>query len=284
MISRGLASTERALAVGMLATCMYASAIEAQATRVSVSGRVIASGGTPVAGAIVELLRQRDSVRTSDSGVFVFPSVAPGDERLSVRAIGYSPKQVDMRVTSDSGWVGVILLDRIAQALPEVTVKGSPPEFANTDKFDDYFRRRRVGFGTFRSREDILKMGAFDMPAVLKGIPGVTVTGSANMYGEPEIRFRMARCPGMPPNMSVYLNGNRIAHYGNRGSELSGLTSRRSGTATTSTCEACASLQNLLASIPFTDIQFVEFYRGPGQIPAEYDLGDACAVLGIWTR
>jgi hypothetical protein len=39
-----------------------------------------------------------------------------------------------------------------------------------------------------------------------------------------------------------------------------------------------------MSSVLLRDIEFVEFYRGPSQIPPELDRGDSCAALVVWTR
>jgi hypothetical protein len=209
--------------------------------------------------------------------------------------LGHQVKLQDIRVSEGSGWSGTIMLGSAPQQLPEIEVDapfGKPPEFANITKYDDFFRRRRLGFGTFRTRADIEKMGAFDVVSVLQGIPGVKVSFTASPYGAPEVRFQMARCPGQPPNFAIYLNGIRVGLFlekgENKGSELSSLFRRGLGREdekkTPSSCDDCAKIAEVLSSIPLRDIEFVEFYRGPGQIPSDLDRGDSCAALVIWTR
>ena len=123
------------------------------------------------------------------------------------------------------------------------------------------------------------------MVGALQSIPGVTVSSFQNPYGAPEVRFRMARCPGEPPNLAIYIDGLRVASFGkateNKGSELSGLFRREPSR---STCEECTRMAEVLSSIRLSEIEFVEFYRGPGQIPAELERGDACAALVIWRK
>lgn len=278
---------QRVLAVAVLAVCLFPASTQGQVGATgSVRGKVLAGDGTPVTGALVELVGRADSVRTAGTGEFLFHGVPAGLEVLRIRAIGYGQQYQDVRVSGDSGWAGTIVLDRVVQRLPEVHVsaRGKPPEFANTTKYDDFFRRRKLGFGTFRTRDDIERMGAADIASVLRGIPGVNVTTTHNPYGEPEIRFRIARCPGQPPNLAMYINGLKVTGFGrssaNKGSELSGLGRGKAA----SSCPDCAIMLELLGSVALPDIQFVEFYRGPSQIPSDLDRGDSCAALVIWTR
>ncbi len=281
---------------GVLALCFSPSAAQGQeSTPGPVRGLIVDSSGTPIGGALVELVGRGDSVRTSRTGAFAFARVLSGAEVLRIRALGHPVKFQNIRVIGDSGWIGTIVLKATPQRLPEIEVDaplGKPPEFANTAKYDDFFRRRRLGIGTYRTRADIEKMGAFDVVSVLQGIPGVRVSYTTNPYGAPEVRFQMARCPGQPPNFAIYIDGSRVGLFlekgQNKGSELSGLLSRgleRGKDKTkTSTCDDCSKIAEVLSSVLLRDIEFIEFYRGPGQIPSDLDRGDSCAALVIWTR
>ena len=217
-----------------------------------------------VANALVELVRSGDSVRTSETGDFVFARARAGNETVRVRALGYRPKSVELQVRPDTGWAGIIVLDRVLQELPEVqvTAKGKPAEFAHTTKYDDYFRRRQLGQGLFWTRQELLDKGASDIVSIFQGIPGVSATLTTTQLNEPELRLRIARCPGNPPPLAIYVDGSKMIGRFNSGVELA----------------------EALTSIPFPRILFVEFYRGTGQLPSDVDRGDYCAALLIWTR
>lgn len=229
----------------------------------SVRGRVLTVDGAPITGALVEFVGRTDSARTTSTGAFFFRSVPVGAHVLRIRAIGHAQKSQPIRVDSDSGWVGNIVLDRIPQPLPEVevTAGGKPLEYANTTQYDDFFRRRSLGFGTFRTRDDIERMGTIDVASLLQGIPGVNISSTHSPFGGPEIRMRIARCPG--PKVAIYINGKQVANF-------DGFTNEDLG--------------DILTSLSLVDVVFVEFYRGPGQIPADLDANNACAALVIWTR
>jgi hypothetical protein len=252
-------------------------------------GRVLADDGRPIAGALVEVGRISDSVRTNSAGEFELSRIGAGGYRARVRALGYREKYVDIRVDAISGWSGSIVMERLPQELPEVNVQalGKPAEFANTTMYDDFFRRKRLGQGTFRSRDDFIRMGVSDVAGSLQAIPGVSVTTTMTPFGETETRFRISRCPGQPPNLGVFINGVRQPLFfkrgDNHGSELSGLTAGNNRK-TENTCQDCVRLAEVLSSIPFSDILFIEFYRGPGEIPSDVDRGNYCAALVIWTR
>jgi hypothetical protein len=232
-----------------------------------VRGVVISESLMPINRAHVRLSGPNDSATTDTNGVFIIRTSVAGPRSLRVRALGYEERAESIVVTPDSGWVGTITLRRSPQTLPEVVVRGrydKPPEYANTDKYDDFFRRRKLGQGVFRSREDIERVGASNMGSVLQAIPGVTLLMTIRPSGKPEARFRMARCPGNPPKIAIYING-RLIH------KLDGSTSS-------------VEVAEIIESISVVDVLFVELYRGPSQIPSDLDRSDACAALVIWTR
>jgi hypothetical protein len=242
------------------ATC---SPVQAHA-QTTVRGTVRAAGptGEPIAGAVIVLAGQRDSVRSSTNGEFEIRGVSAGNQSLSVRAIGYAPKTVNILVSS-AGWTGTVDLDRLPQKLPGVDVTERPTDAEFTTKYDGFFQRRKRGLsGTFRTQEDFQKSGATNMATALAGIPGVSVSTTVSPITGPEYRFRIARCPGNPPNIALYIDG-QLTLWDKRSTE---------------------SFNELMNSILLTDVRYVEFYRGPGQIPSEIERGDNCAVLLIWMR
>jgi hypothetical protein len=40
----------------------------------------------------------------------------------------------------------------------------------------------------------------------------------------------------------------------------------------------------LLESVNPSEIEAMEVYTGPGTIPGEFNTGDVCGVIAIWTR
>jgi hypothetical protein len=276
---------QRVLAVGVIAVCLVPAPIAGQGiTSASVRGRVVAPDSGPVEGALVELVGRGDSVRTAGTGAFALQGVPVGPATLRISAVGYRPKDYAIDVSRDFGWTGTIVLDRVAHRLAEVQVAGAPPDFSDMPKYADFFRRRRLGFGTLRTHEEIERMGAPDIVSALRGIPGVQVSSTMNPYGEPEVRFRVARCPGQPPSLDIYIDAKRVALFRgseNRGSELS-TAFRPRGNA--SSCADCVRIGELLSSVPLGEVVAVEFYRGPSEIPSDLERGDACAALVIWTR
>lgn len=276
------------LAMARIAMALCASAalsVAAQGQQPgTVRGWVRAADGRGVAGARVSL--SEHTGRTNEAGAFLLSGVRPGRAALRIQAIGFVTVTHDIIVHIDSGWTGSITLDRLAQ-LPPIQVTDSGGANSYGSKYDDFFRRRRQGMGIFRTREDFEKLGSSDIVSALQGIPGVRLSATSSPHGAPEIRFRMARCPGNPPNIAIYINNSRVSAFGkneNRGSELTGLTRRRQSEDSVSTCEDCTRIAEILNSIALQDVLFVEFYRGAGEVPGDLGRGDSCASLVVWTR
>ena len=149
--------------------------------------------------------------------------------------------------------------------LPEITVEADrfakPPRYSATTKYDDFFRRRKAGFGTFITREAIEKMNAFHTHEIIRNIPGVRVS---SMSGDPEtVRVNFVRCSGGRSNVAVYIDGQRLIPRVGRGQG--------------------GDLAEMLSRISAPQIEMMEVYRGTAEVPGELS-EDACAAVVIWTR
>ena len=239
---RGVAVLESAVLAAVLSLVVVPSNGFCQATPHGVRGIVLSSDSSPAKDAWVELIEEKRSARTTATGSFFFENVRTGRHTLRLRALGHLPKSQEIEVSPETGWADTVFLQRAPQELAELQViaSGEPAEFANTSKYDDFFRRRKIGQGTFRTRDDIDRFGALDIASVLQAIPGANVSMTGNPNGELEMRFRLARCPGSPPNIVIYIDGLKVftrSASENRGSELSGLTSNKR--IDQSTCADC---------------------------------------------
>ena len=93
--------------------------------------------------------------------------------------LGYKIRLEEILVDAKTGWTGTIALEPSVAVLPDVAVTApfdKPEAYANTAKYDDFFRRRKLGIGTFRTREEIEAKAAYDLVSVLQGIPSVGVS------------------------------------------------------------------------------------------------------------
>ncbi len=258
-----------------------------------VAGRVRDQKARKIAGAEV-LDAERRLLGTSDrDGWFSvrLPAEAPS---ISFRRIGYRPAAFAL----PKGWgltdTVTVLLTESAQALPDLEVEAKawkPVRYAGTTKYDDLFRRQRLGIGSYLSREDLDRKPAIQTLELLQGIPGVRIT-----IGPPGLEWgnniTIARCSGSSSKVNVYVDGARmIGGAGLLSQETSAATVDRkispfdrstSGSAFGSGGTPRDVIEKL-NRIPPGDIEMIEVYRGASQLPAEFH-DDGCAAIAVWTR
>lgn len=218
-------------------------------------GQVTDSLGLPIPLAEIALLGTDLRVVADSQGLFRISNVPVGLHPVIVRSIGWKPLFFLIRMGEDEERIGRIGLEPAPHRLPEIIVEGGrfakPPEYAFTSRYDDFFRRRTMRAGTFRTRGDPLFANAIHTGDLLRTIPGVRVN-----FGPGGTSVEFTRCRGAGSKVAVWIDGARV------------MTDNHS-----------EALEYLRPS----DIEMIEVYRGVGQIPGEF-LVDSCAAIVIWTR
>ena len=83
--------------MGLVLIC--AISVRAQTASTSITGTIVAQeSGLGISGATVELYRGAvvaATTTTNDAGAFMFPDIAPGEYRVTIRASGYTPTRID---------------------------------------------------------------------------------------------------------------------------------------------------------------------------------------------
>jgi hypothetical protein len=249
-------------ALGFAIASSIAPVPRAQDTLRVVAGRVRDEKGRKLSGAEVLDVERRILGTTDLDGWF---SVRlPEDARtISFRRIGFKPAGF----TFPKGWgltdTVTVFLAETAQALPDLEVEAKawkPVRYAGTTKYDDFFRRQRLGAGTYLSREQLDRKPAIQTLEYLQGIPGIRVD-----VGPPGLAWgnnlRIIRCSGPGARVMVWIDGVR----------------QRGGPAIP------AEVINQLSRISPGDIEMIEVYRGAATLPAEFH-DDGCAAIAVWTR
>ena len=255
----------------------------AQDTLRLVAGRVRDSKARKLAGAEVLDAGRRVLGSTDADGWFSvrLPSAA---QSISFRRIGFKPAGF----VFPKGWsltdTVTVLLTEAAQSLPELEVEAKPwkpVRYAGTTKYDDYFRRQRLGLGTYLSREQLDRKPAIQTLEFLQNIPGVRVT-----IGPPGLEWgnniKITRCSGWGSKVTVWVDGVRLI-----GTGIAPPTPTGNGAApvgpTFGRSETPRDVIEKLNRIPPADIEMIEVYRGAATLPAELH-DDGCAVIAVWTR
>lgn len=158
-----------------------------------------------------------------------------------------------------------------ANVLDTVRVTGRPlvqPPPGNPTKYDEFLRRRQLGFGHFFTRQEIEESGMNMVHDLLRMIPGMLVSVSGTT---PTIQSR--RCPGgsIPGMDPTALLGGRGRKKDPTQQPMLFVDGHR--------VRDIESLDDIHPG----QIEAMEVYQGAAQLPAEAK-GDSCAAIFIWLR
>jgi len=264
----------RALAflISLSSTSLHAQADSARAVA---EGRVVDPDGAPIAGAEIVWQGDKRSVLTRADGSFSLSVPLRAETVVLVRRPGYSAQALRVDLTTGI-WRGTIVLTPGSLRLPDIEVSAryaKPAQYSGTTKYDDFFRRQKLGIGTFISREQIERMNAFHTIEILRGIPGIHV--NVGIPGDPETAdIRIPRCESQDHRLgkvTVWIDGQMLIE-----SNPAVADAGHYGVGSTNLAEQ-------LQRIAPAGIEMVEVFRGPSQIPGEFHW-DGCAAIVIWTR
>ena len=218
----------------------------------TVVGRIAdRSSGKPVASA--EVVNGTDSrATTTDSvGRFTLGGLVAGKSRLVIRAQGFPLTTFVVDLPAGDTLIQVIQLDSTAegrsraQQLPQVSVKGQQ---SLGPRYADFERRLKTGRGQYLTADDIDKNRYNSLQEAVRTMRGVEVScgGGDGCY------IKMARAPMQC--VPEYVVDDRVDNmFGPR--------------------------------TPIRDIQGIEVYNGPSDVPGEYAGRNAgCGVVVIWTK
>lgn len=237
-----------ALVLGLSWLSMLPAHAQDGGTTVRVVVRAAATGA-PVAGALVSAAGRGLQGTTNARGVVRLVGLATGEQWIRARYLGYAT--TTERVFVSAGEPAEVRLDLQVQPirLAEVRVRARR-SILQINGFED---RRRSGFGTFITREQIARMQPRLLSDVLRRAGGMQLTPSGT--------GGMARASS---------RGNRVV---------------------TGSCpiqyyvDGTMTMSFEVDNIPPRDVEGLEIYKGAASIPAAYNKGSAlCGVILIWTR
>lgn len=245
-----------------------------------VSGRVRDAKARKIAG--VEVLDPgRRVIGTSDADGWFSVTLSLASQTIGFRRVGYRPAIFTLSKTPNPVDTVTVMLAEAPQILPDLTAEvkaWKPVRYAGTLKYDDVFRRRRLGLGTYISREEIDRIAAINTLEYLQGVPGVRVTvGPPGVAGASNIRI--TRCNGWGSKITVYVDGSRVVGGDATESPPPTAGQRKFDNG----MERPVDVIEKLSRIAPSDIEMIEVFRGASQLPAEFH-DDGCAAIAIWTR
>jgi hypothetical protein len=223
---------------------------------------------TPVAGAEVWMPGLARSARTERDGSFVIHAIPPGEHEVVVRRPGYGALAVTLQFEPGRALDRRVVLPRLT-SLDAVTIVGERRD-PRLQAFDEH---RNLGLGHFFTRSDLERREGVSMGAIMAEVPSLRVasgragqawiatsrgprslSGKGITFGSEEDHLA-----GSKPAcyVDVYIDGVRLYPPGR--------------------------LIDLNAMSP-AQVEAVEYYAGPSQLPLEYQRLDACGALVIHTR
>jgi hypothetical protein len=269
---------------------------------------ILDSVGTPVERAEVTLKDIGRSVLTDRRGQFRMADIPPGLHLVSVRSVGYAPVLSSIEFRMNRPVERRVELSK-AQALATVSVTAEfiPVEFEE---------RRRIGIGSFLTREQLQKNNGrrlSDVMAQVQGFGSVQGGFGSNAF----VVGKRAPTPIVPVAMRFDSEGkrstcgqapsNKPGAPGPCGTDMDTLRDKgyycptRAEQLSTGlsqcNCFARVYLDDRLMNpgrptepfnvneIPVEQIAGVEWYGSPASTPARYSqLNSVCGVMLIWTR
>jgi Outer membrane cobalamin receptor protein len=236
--------------LALLPTPAAARAQQLQAQASIVVAFVTDTAGRPLEGAEVQVVGTSLRGNTDGTGRVALLAVPAGKAVLRVRHLGFAEQTIPISVTPGSLDEGRYRLMPIATNLNNVTIRASelkPERYAKTGRFDDFYRRRAQGLGTFLTREDIDARSAEKPEDLLRAVTGIRIRYAGT---SPFIEF--LRCD----QVNVYIDGN-LSHDGYR---------------------------DFFNMSPL-DIEAIEVYHGLATVPPEFSPHpNDCAAIVVWTR
>ncbi len=208
------------------------------------------SAGKPLSGAEIQVVGTSLRGNTDDAGRVALLAVPAGKAVLKVRRLGFAELTIPISVTPGSMPEEHYRLTPLATDLQKVVVRATslkPERYAKTGRFDEFYRRRAEGNGTFFTREQIDARNAGRSEDLLRMVTGVRIRYRGNVAF-----VQFLRCE----TVNVYVDGIRSHDPFHDFSSLNPL-----------------------------DIEAMEVYHGIATVPPEFSpQPNDCAAIVVWTR
>jgi hypothetical protein len=236
--------------------------------RGSFRGRVVDVGrGLPIANVEVLFPMLELEARSDSAGAFAFGGVPEGTHEIVFRRVGYGPVSIRRAFQRDSALTERIVMAQ-ATVMDPVQVRA---QYALIPGFDN---RRVFQQGHAITREELERLQHRPLGEILGTVPGLRLLRASMSAwasaGRGASTINLSRVPdplstskGAKPGCysDVYLDGALI-YGGYAGAPLVDLN-----------------------SFAVSNLEAVEYFAGPAQVPPEYNkTGAACGVLLLWSR
>jgi len=216
-----------------------------------VLGRVVNRQGVPVANALVTLAGAEASTRTRANGEFTLDSLPAGTQAITVRHLGYAPKEVAVELSARApARVNVEMGPYVPELAPVEVVSRMEQ---GLDRVGWTSRKRGASAGYFIGPEQIEARKAIQFTDLLTTTPGIRVQGSMG-----RMFLTATRSVGRQGCVTIYVDGSKWQQM-----------------------EA----GDLDSFVRPQDVAAIEVYPGGGSMPAEFQTtGADCAAVVVWTK
>jgi hypothetical protein len=248
------------------------SSVAAQGRRAAMDIRIFdASTKSPIEGARVAVTGTQQSAVSDSTGRVRVGGLAAGVHFVEASRIGYQTERFAAQFTAGDTLMAEVDLIAAPVALQGITAES---ERRGALHGTGFFERRDAGHGVFLTAADISKMSLERAVDIFRRVSGVRVVRYSEGPGKltydrvasrrgsislGNARQKGAVTPGGGAGecfMDVYLDGTHRTDSGNSALDF-----------------------------PPERIQAIEVFRGPSEIPVQYNsTGSACGVILVWTR
>jgi hypothetical protein len=224
-------------------------ALSVDAPHSLLQGRVLDQSSQAVSGASVRIAGLADARVTDPDGTFDFGRVPPGTYRVTVEHLAYKPVTDTVEVDFSTRVDATIHVAPDVIALAPISIEVHSLVLQRNGFYD----RQKYGHGAFITRQQIEKEHVQESADVLRRVAGIRMQGPGRL-GDRNVATARAGCP-----MRYIIDGTR-----------------------TSTSYS-------IDYVSLGDIEGIEVYLGPSQVPSEYaafpgETGGGCGLIIIWTR
>lgn len=255
-----MAWTLRVGIAGVLVTLATGAGL-AQRPAVLVGSVLRDADDAPIRGAEVSLPGLGISVLTDSAGDFRLPAIAPGQQVVWVRRLGYSPLTAVLTFAPGDSLTRDFLLVSTAQKLPTVDVK-APARVS--PKLAEFEERRAARIGHFITQAQLDKMQNHKVSEIMNTIPGpyISRAGTAAYIAGGRGEGKMLASGKFQPCFSAIVLDGLFVYQGITGEALFDIN-----------------------SIEPSTLLGIEFYNGAAAIPAKYGgRRSTCGLVVLWTR
>ena len=227
-------------------------AATAQPSRRELVGKVRDSTGVGIEGATIDI--EGASARTDAKGAFQLWTGDIDTLTISVRRLGFIPISAMVSARHRQWDTVVVEMERNAQVLAALTVKGAPTRRALGLR--DFEERRAQGLGIFVTRAEITERNVFRPSDALRNKRGVHLVRLSNgYYGVRFAAYSGGRRGACTPD--IWIDGQMA-----RGLEIDDVSA--------------------------TDIEGMELYESFASVPFEFTprsvSAGRCGTIVVWTR